>query len=256
MPANPLPFTDTRTRNQGTGSTSDILSQPLSSETQEELDKDKEILVYTHPFVGEENKALGSRRSSHTSPVTTINDIGEIPYDRERNKGINSPTPQLSSAVDLKESRNPSGSSSKNANFENNQSTNPFLSSSPEPIEDSSNAAASTNPFEEDFATTTAKDTDFHLARANTEIKDNRKRNSFASAGHRLSLTLSRHSNTMNEDLKTPVKKHRFNPFKRMLSRNGTTTEEEVEDELGPIDVKNTTQNDPSSRRNALHGPF
>lgn len=261
VPANPLPSVDTRPRNQRMNSTNDILSQPLSSGTEEDLGNNKEILVYTHPTVGEE--VPGSKRSSHTPPVMTINDISEIRGDQEQNKSTSSTTPQLGKAADRKGSPSLFESSSKDANIENIQSTNPFLSSSPEPIEDSSKAAVSTNPFEEDFATPMTSDTDVHLARAHTEIKDSRKRNSFASAGHRLSLTLSRHSiasnitsNTMNEEPKTPAKKHRFNPFKRMLSRNGTTTEEDVEDGLGPIDVKNTTQNDPSSRRNALHGPF
>lgn len=250
-------------------SSSDILSQPMSSEVDEDFDKDKAILVYTDPTIGEENGALGLRRPSHTPPVITINDISEIQDNQKQSECISSPVPQSSDVVDhagshtVVSSKNPFESSPEDPKLEDIQSTNPFHSFSPKSTEDMPKAVSSTNPFEEELVTPITNDTNAHLVRAKTEVKENKKRNSFASSGHRLSLSLSRHSissntttNTMNEDPKTPIKKHRFNPFKRILSRNSTTTEDEEEDRLGSFDMKNNTQNDNSSRRNALHGPF
>lgn len=108
-------------------------------------------------------------------------------------------------------------------------------------------SAQSTNPFE------TESIEDDHLSIHSATIGQiKNRRNSLVSAGHRLSLSLSRRS--------VPDKKHHlFNPLKILSRRSSTTEESKERPKERPklfTAVKNGLKRDSSGRRNALHGPF
>ncbi|EPB86426.1 hypothetical protein HMPREF1544_06788 [Mucor circinelloides 1006PhL] len=167
------------------------------------------------------------------------------------------------------------------------KSTNPFELSTLD-INDTMQQQRSTNPFEYDSLPESPMagmqdpqptDNDTHSiqsARSEKSERQHHKHHSWITGGtHNLGLTLSRRSTSnVNErgDQKNEgslsrtsshKKHHKFNPFKRMMSRSGTDKEEHQQrnssistEESFEDTHANTLMRKESTRRNAIHGPF
>ncbi|KAL9538365.1 hypothetical protein MBANPS3_010988 [Mucor bainieri] len=172
------------------------------------------------------------------------------------------------------------------------KSTNPFEMTALD-TDDAHQQQRSTNPFEYESlpeSPLAAGSQDQHLlddnrsvqsARSEKSEKQHHKHHSWLSSGtHHLGLTLSRRSaNSVSEEghpeaeednnslTKTPSQKkhHKFNPFKRILSRSGTEKEDHTQQQRnGSVSTEETIEDShantllrkDSSRRNAIHGPF
>lgn len=213
------------------------LDSPVESKEEEE--KTKPVLTFTNK---DDSGLIDVRRKSHTPPTITISDSPKS-IDYQQKNGIeelHGPVPNTTSPI------------SNNNPFENQLSeseikpnTNPFEITPLVPEEQS------TNPFENEFDSTNQNNRASHVT---IEENDSKRRSSWIHSGHRLSLSLSHHSN-YSEDSKasstnSSKSHHKFNPFKRVLSRGSTKSEESEEMS------RNMLERNSSSRRNALHGPF
>lgn len=174
-------------------------------------------------------------------------------------------------------------------------STNPFETAMTEPEQSPVKTPTSTNPFEMTFQD--ADDTQQHprstnsfdyepQPKASTVLQEEDKEDSrsiqsaesqksdnqlhrhhswVSSKTHHLGRTLSRHSvgnvssiDEENDGSKTSAKKYiNYNPFKRMLSRNGDKVSQRSSSISTAFSKAHALQRkDSASRRNAIHGPF
>jgi hypothetical protein len=163
-------------------------------------------------------------------------------------------------------------------------STNPFEMALPD-VDHTQKHPRSTNPFDYEPLPKTPEapqeeDTEDNRSVQSTQSQKSEnklhKHHSWVSSKtHHLGLTLSRHSvgsfgsvneendgtKTVNEEddgTKTNTKKHtKYNPFKRMLSRNGDKASQQSNNVSTEFSKKHALQRkDSASRRNAIHGPF
>ncbi|KAI8636121.1 hypothetical protein BD408DRAFT_109033 [Parasitella parasitica] len=224
------------------------------------------------------NQPIKNRSNrSHIPRIITMH-VDQDPNSSELSKNPFTPPQSAAAGVD---SLTPSSALySINTNpFESNaepeqspvktpKSTNPFDSKNQQPQQQSS-----TNPFEYDEPQL-EDDKGIRSVHSQKSTKQKHKHHSWISTTtHHLGATLSHHSSTKStsegededeDDCKTPVakKNHKFNPFKRVLSRNGakdgkkqcisssSSEETALDDTIIMLQRKN------SSRRNAIQGPY
>lgn len=218
------------------------------------------------------------RNMSHVPPIVTIY-VDQDPNSIEPSK--NPSTPPYSSTTTTAVPPPPAPINTnpfKTAVVEPEQSpvktpisTNPFEMTS-QNTDDTQQQPRSTNPF--DYT----PQPEIPVVPQEEDMEDNRsvqsaqsqesenqlhKRHSWVSSKtHHLGLTLSRHSvgsvNEEDDGSKTPAKKNiKYNPFKRMLSRNGDKASQRNSSISTESSSAHSLQRkDSVSRRNAIHGPF
>lgn len=236
------------------------------------------------------------RNMSHVPPIVTIH-VDQDPNSVEASKNpftppqsaVNPATTAPPASINTNPFESAAAVHPEHSPVKTPQSTNPFEMSTLN-MDGIYQQQRSTNPFEYESLPESPlagglqdphlMDDNHSVQSAHSEKSEQQhhKHHSWLSSGtHHLGLTLSRRSaNSVSEggyqeegegsDLsKTPSQKkhHKFNPFKRILSRSGTdkedhsqrnssvSTEGTIEDSHANILLRKD-----SSRRNAIHGPF